>query len=145
MITVYHILQNKGSESWSIEPDATVYEALRLMAEKNVGALLVRQQQRLIGIFSERDYARRMILQGKHSKETPVREVMTENPISVTASHTIEECMNLMTENHIRHLPVLEKDTLLGVISIGDVVKSIILEQKGTIIDLENYITGGKR
>jgi CBS domain-containing protein len=145
MMTVRHILQTKGSEAWSIEPGATVYEALKLMAEKNVGALLVRQHQHLIGIFSERDYARRMILQGKHSKETPVREVMTENPIGVTTSHTIEECMNLMTENHIRHLPVLENETLLGVISIGDVVKSIILEQKGTIIDLENYITGGKR
>jgi CBS domain-containing protein len=144
-MTVRQILQAKGSDCWSIDPDATVYDALQLMAKKNVGALLVLREDRLIGIFSERDYARRMILQGKHSKETLVREVMTQNPIIVHPAQTIEECMALMTQSHIRHLPVLDQEKLLGVISIGDVVKGIISEQKGTIIDLENYITGGKR
>ncbi len=145
MTTVRQILQTKGNDRWSIDPDTMVFDALKLMAEKNVGALLALRAGRLVGIFSERDYARRMILKGKHSKETLVREVMTENPICVSPAHTIEECMNLMTANHIRHLPVLDENELLGIISIGDVVKSIILEQQGTIIDLENYITGGKR
>jgi CBS domain-containing protein len=145
MMTVRQILQTKGNDRWSVDPDIIVFDALKLMAEKNVGAVLVLRAERLVGIFSERDYARRMILKGKHSKETLVREVMTENPICVNPAHTIEECMNLMTTNHIRHLPVLDEDELLGVISIGDVVKGIILEQQGTISDLENYITGGKR
>ncbi len=145
MTTVRQILQTKGNDRWSVAPDTMVFDALKLMAEKNVGALLVMHSERLVGIFSERDYARRMILKGKHSKETFVREVMTENPIFVSLSHTLEECMNLMTANHIRHLPVLEAGDLMGIISIGDVVKSIILEQQGTIVDLENYITGGMR
>ncbi len=145
MTTVRQILQTKGNDLWSVDPDTLVYDALQLMADKNVGALLVLRSSRLLGIFSERDYARRIILKGKHSKETFVREVMTENPICVSPAQTIEECMNLMTANHIRHLPVLEKETLLGVISIGDVVKEIILEQQGTINDLENYITGGRK
>jgi CBS domain-containing protein len=145
MKNVRQILQMKGSESWSVDPDSTVFDALKLMAEKNVGALIVLRQGRLVGIFSERDYARRIILRGKHSKETPVREVMTENPICVSPAQTSEECMTLMTQNHIRHLPVVEENRLLGVISIGDVVKGIITEQQGTISDLESYITGGKR
>jgi CBS domain-containing protein len=145
MKNVRQILQTKGNESWSVGPDSIVYDALKLMAEKNVGAVLVLREGRLIGIFSERDYARRIILKGKHSKETLVREVMTENPICVSPSQTGEECMALMTQNHIRHLPVVEEDHLLGVISIGDVVKGIIMEQQGTISDLENYITGAKR
>ena len=145
MTTVRQILQTKGNDRWSVDPDTMVFDALKLMAEKNVGALLVMHTERLVGIFSERDYARRMILKGKHSKETLVREVMTEDPICVGPAQTIEECMNLMTANHIRHLPVLDEGNLRGIISIGDVVKSIILEQQGTIIDLENYITGGKR
>ncbi len=145
MTTVRQILLSKGSDRWSVDPDTTVFEALGLMAAKNIGAVLVLSAGRLVGIFSERDYARRMILKGKHSKETQVREVMTGNPICVNLGHTIDECMNLMTSNHIRHLPVVDRDDLLGIISIGDVVKSIILEQQGTITDLENYITGGKR
>jgi CBS domain-containing protein len=145
MKNVRQILQTKGSESWSVDPDSIVYDALKLMAEKNVGAVLVLREGRLVGIFSERDYARRIILKGKHSKETLVREVMTENPVCVSPSQTSEECMALMTKNHIRHLPVVEEDHLLGVISIGDVVKGIITEQQGTISDLENYITGAKK
>jgi len=142
MKTVRQVLQAKGSDVWGIRPDATVFEALKLMAEKNVGALPVVRQNELIGIFSERDYARKMILKGKQSKDTPVSEVMTSDPICVAPAKTIEECMNLMTANHIRHLPVREQDELLGIISIGDVVKAIIMEQQGTIADLENYITG---
>ena len=145
MRTVRQILQTKGNDLWSVDPDTLVFDALRIMAEKNVGALLVLRSQRLIGIFSERDYARRIILKGKHSKETLVSEVMTESPICVSPGQTLEECMSLMTANHIRHLPVVDHDTLFGVISIGDVVKEIILEQLGTISDLENYITGGRK
>jgi CBS domain-containing protein len=145
MKTVRQILQHKGNESWWVDPDSVVYDALKLMAEKNVGAVLVRRENRLVGIFSERDYARRIILKGKHSKDTLVREVMTDNPICVHPSQTIEECMTLMTRNHIRHLPVVDENGLIGVISIGDVVEGIISEHKGTISDLENFITGGKR
>lgn len=142
MKIVSQLLQAKGSNVWAVEPDATVFTALKLMAEKNVGALLVLRQGHMIGVFSERDYARKMILKGKHSKHTLVREVMTESPICVGPGKSIEECMALMTDNHIRHLPVLEGDHLLGVVSMGDVVKSIIVEQQGTITDLEDYITG---
>jgi CBS domain-containing protein len=142
MKTVRQLLQAKGFDVWAVDPDATVLTALEVMAKKNVGALLVLQEGRMIGIFSERDYARKMILKGKHSKDTLVSEVMTKSPICVDPGKSIEECMTLMTDNHIRHLPVLEGDRLLGVVSIGDVVKSIITEQRGTISDLENYITG---
>jgi len=142
MKTVRQILQAKGLDVWAVDPDDSVYDALGLMSEKNVGALLVMREGSLVGIFSERDYARKMILRGKHSKDTLVREVMTEKPICVTPAATSEECMTLMTDNHIRHLPVLDGDRLLGVVSIGDVVKGIIVEQQDTISDLENYITG---
>jgi len=142
MKTVHQILQTKGYEIWAIDPDATVYDALNLLAEKNVGALPVTRGGSLIGIFSERDYARKVILKGKHSKDTAVREVMTEKPICVAPGDSIEACMALMTANHIRHLPVLEGDRLVGVVSIGDVVKGIIVEQQSTISHLENFITG---
>jgi CBS domain-containing protein len=142
MKTVRQLLQAKGYDVWAVDPDATVLTALKVMAEKNVGALLVLQEGRMVGIFSERDYARKMILKGKHSKDTNVHEVMTGKPICVGPAKTVQECMTLMTDNHIRHLPVLDGERLLGVISIGDVVKSIIMEQQGTISDLENYITG---
>lgn len=142
MKTVRQMLRVKGFDVWSTAPDASVYEALILMAEKNVGALLVLEEKQLIGILSERDYARKMILKGKHSKDTAVREVMTENPICIGPDITVEECMEIMTDSHIRHLPVVEGGQLLGLISIGDVVKAIITEQQGTILDLENYITG---
>jgi CBS domain-containing protein len=142
MTNVQQILQTKGYDIWAIDPDATVYDALNLLAEKNIGALPVVRGATLVGIFSERDYARKVILKGKHSKDTTVREVMTQKPICVAPSDSIEACMALMTANHIRHLPVLEGGRLVGVVSIGDVVKGIIVEQQSTISHLENFITG---
>ena len=142
MKTVKELLRVKGYQVWSIGPDATVYEALTLMAEKDVGALLVLDSGQLVGILSERDYARKIVLKGKTSRETPVREIMTEKVVWVRPDQTIEECMALMTNKHIRHLPVMEEGRLLGVISIGDVVKDIISEQEFVIAQLENYITG---
>lgn len=144
MRTVKEILQAKGHDIWSISPDASVYEALVVMAEKNVGALLVLEAGNLVGIISERDYARKVILKGKSSLDTPVRDIMTQNMIHVRPEQTIEECMVLMTENHIRHLPVLQNDQLLGIISIGDVVKALIAEKEFIIKQLENYITGNR-
>ena len=142
MKTVKMLLQAKGHAIWSISPDASVYDALQLMAEKDVGALLVLDQGNLAGIFSERDYARKIVLKGKTSRETPVREIMTEKVVCVRADQPLEECMALMTNKRIRHLPVLEAGRLIGVISIGDVVKDIISEQEFIIGQLENYITG---
>jgi CBS domain-containing protein len=143
MKTVKELLRTKGYHIWSIGPDATVYEALTLMAEKDVGALLVLDNAgQLVGILSERDCARKIVLKGKTSRETPVREIMTEKVVWVRPDQTIEECMALMTNKHIRHLPVMEEGRLLGVISIGDVVKDIISEQEFVIAQLENYITG---
>jgi len=139
---VRNILQKKSNVILSIVPDTTVYDALDLMVEKNVGALLVLENNRLMGIFTERDYARKVILKGKASKETLIREIMTEDPVTVTLDNTIEECMRLMTNKFIRHLPVLENGELQGIISIGDVVKFIIEEQKFIIENLEHYITG---
>ena len=142
MKTVRELLRNKGDQVYSIGPEATVYEALTLMAEKDVGALLVLDGGNLVGILSERDYARKVILKGKTSRETLVREIMTERPVCIRADQTIEECMALMTNKRVRHLPVLEAGRLIGVISIGDVVKDIISEQEFMIEQLENYITG---
>ncbi len=142
MGTVRDILRTKGNARWSTTPDSTVYEALQQMAEKNVGALLVLESRRLAGIFSERDYARKVILKAKSPTDTLIREVMTDQLITVTPDQSIEACMELMTEKHIRHLPVLEGSEIAGVISIGDVVKSIIEQQSATINHLEGYITG---
>lgn len=142
MISVKQLLQAKGNAVWSISPDATVYDALKLLAEKDVGALLVLENERLVGIISERDYARKVILKGKTSMDTPVREIMTANVVTVRPDQTIDDCMTLMTEKRIRHLPVLEGEQLVGVISIGDVVKAIISQQEFVIEQLENYITG---
>jgi CBS domain-containing protein len=142
MTTVKLYLQRKGSEVWSTHPEATVYEALRLMAEKDIGALLVLESGKVVGMFSERDYARKLILQGKSSKGTLVRDIMTSKVVCVSPQHTIEECMAVMTEKRIRHLPVMEADQVMGMISIGDVVKSIISEQEFVIEQLTNYITG---
>ncbi|RNI26489.1 CBS domain-containing protein [Rufibacter latericius] len=139
---VRNILANKGHKIYSIEPDDTVYQALELMCEKNLGALLIIDRGRFTGIFTERDYARKVILKGKASKETLVREIMSERPATVTPDTSIEDCMKLMTLSYIRHLPVLENDELVGLISIGDVVKYIIDEQKFIIENLEHYITG---
>jgi CBS domain-containing protein len=139
---VRNILERKKPDIFSISPDDTVYDALELMVDKNVGALLVLEDQQLVGIFTERDYARKVILKGKASKETLIREIMVETPITVSPENTIEECMQLMTNKFIRHLPVTSLGAVIGVISIGDVVKFIIEEQKFIIENLEHYITG---
>lgn len=144
MKTVKQILQEKGHSIWSITPDTLVYDALKLMAEKEVGALLVIEGRRLVGIISERDYARKVILKGKSSLDTPVKEIMTQRVIYVRPEQTVEECMALVTEKHIRHLPVLEGDELIGVVSIGDLVKADIEAKVFMIKQLENYITGGR-
>jgi len=143
MHTVGQILRKKGHDIWSISPDTTVYEALQMMADKNVGALVVLENGELVGIFSERDYARKIVLQGKTSRQTAVSEIMTSRVNCVHPEQTTDECMALMTAKHIRHLPVLdEDDRLVGVISIGDVVKAIISDQEFVIEQLENYIKG---
>lgn len=142
MVTVNQCLQRKGRTVWTVGPDDTVYDALQVMADKDIGALLVLNEEKLVGIFSERDYARKVILKGKTSKETPVRDIMTTQVVYVQPGYLIEECMALMTERHVRHLPVLEGKRLVGVISIGDVVKEIISEQQFVIEQLEHYITG---
>lgn len=142
MRLVSDLLKSKGHEVWSVIPDRPVYDALKLMADKNIGALLVLEGERLIGIFSERDYAREVILKGKASKNIPVKEIMSSEVVYVRPEQTIADCMALMTDRHIRHLPVLEGKQLIGMISIGDVVRSIIFEQGYEIKQLETYITG---
>lgn len=142
MKRVDQILQEKGPGYWSVSPDTAVYTALELMANKNVGALLVMEGDRLAGIFSERDYARKVVLEGRSSKETPVRQIMTAKVVCARLGQSIEDCMALMTDKRIRHLPVIEGDEVVGVISLGDVVKSLLSEQTFVISQLENYITG---
>lgn len=141
---VIEILKTKGRDVWTVSPDSTVYDALQVMADKNVGALMVLERDEVVGVFSERDYARKIILKGKASKDTLVREIMSTELVWVRPDQTIEVCMNLMTNKRIRHLAVLDEGRLVGVISIGDVVKAIISEQEFTIQQLEHYITGGR-
>jgi CBS domain-containing protein len=143
MVTVRQVLQAKGYNIWSIAPDASVYEALKLMADKEIGALLVLDAEKPIGIISERDYARKVILKGKRSIDTPVREIMVKEVISVRPEQPIEECMALMTAKRVRHLPVCADECLVGIVSIGDVVKAIISQQEFMIEQLERYIEGG--
>jgi CBS domain-containing protein len=141
--TVSRILERKGSSLvWSIGPNATVYEAIKLMAQKNVGALFVLEDNRLAGVISERDYTRKVILQGKSSKETSVSEIMTKDLVTADPNDNITECMRVMTERRVRHLPVLEGSKVVGVVSIGDVLKWVISAQDATIDHLEKYITG---
>ena len=136
------ILANKGSAIWSVAPEATVFEALKLLSEKDVGALVVISEGKLAGVFSERDYARKVALRGKSSRDVRVGEIMSRSVITVTPGHSIEECMRLVTEHHIRHLPVLDGEQLVGVVSIGDLVNAIISSQAETIQHLSNYIAG---
>lgn len=143
MYIVRELLETKGYDVWTISPESTVYDALALMAEKNVGALLVMDGERLVGIFSERDYSRKVILRGKSSRTVPIHEIMTEKVYYVQPGDSVEGCMALMTKQRIRHLPVLENEQVIGVISIGDVVKAYISQQADVIEHLANYITTG--
>jgi CBS domain-containing protein len=140
---VRDVLGRKGSAIWSIGPDATVYEALQLMAEKEIGAVLVLENERPIGIFTERDYARQVILKGKASKDTSVRAIMTARVVYVRPDQTVDDCMAIMTDKRVRHLPVMAEGRLEGLLSIGDIVKAVISEKQFIIEQLENYITSG--
>ena len=142
MAAVSSILDIKPKEIFSIAPDTSVYHALEIMVDKNVSALLVMEDDKLAGIFTERDYARKVVLKGKSSKETAISEIMTSSLITVSSVSTIEQCMELMTGKYIRHLPVVDDGKLVGIISIGDVVRSIIKEQKSIIGHMEQYIAG---
>jgi len=142
MTTVSQILQDKGNQVWAITPAATVYEALALMAEHDIGALVVVKDGAVVGIFSERDYARKVVMQGKSARDTLVREVMSSQVVCVRPSQTLDQCMAVMTDKRVRHLPVLDEGRLAGVISIGDVVKAIITEQSIMIDHLKDYIYG---
>jgi CBS domain-containing protein len=140
--TVQQLLQAKGSETWSITPDATVFDAIKLMSEKEIGALVVTNDAAVVGILSERDYARKVLLKGRSSRNTPVRDIMSREVVCAEPDQNVEHCMNVMTEKRIRHLPVMENGRLIGIVSIGDLVKSIISEQQETIEQLESYIRG---
>jgi CBS domain-containing protein len=142
METVRSMLQHKGSDIFWLTPEATVYEAVAMMADKGVGALLVLSGGKLAGIVSERDYARKVILKGKHSHEMQVKEIMTSPVYTVSPDHSVEDCMRVITAHRIRHLPVMEGDALVGMISIGDVVRSIISTQAHAIDQLSGYIEG---
>ncbi len=138
---VKDILDRKGYGAYSVEPSTTVYTAIEQMCARNIGGVLIVDNGKLVGIFTERDYARKLILKGKSSKETPIRELMTSNPFTVAPDSSIELCMEIMTDKHIRHLPVAEGDKIFGMISIGDVVGFVIQEQKSIIQHLESYIS----
>lgn len=139
---VNQILDSKGHDVWFINPESSVFDAIKLMANKEVGALLVMEDDKLLGIVSERDYARKVILAGKSSQQTAVKDIMTMGILCVRPEQSIEECMALMTDKHVRHLPVLAEGRVDGMISIGDLVKAIIAEQKSVIEQLEHYISG---
>jgi CBS domain-containing protein len=136
--TIRHILEVKGHDLWSIGPQASVYDALRMMSDKDIGALIITEGDRMVGIMSERDYARKVVLLGKTSRETKVDEIMSKKVYSMHPDQTVEEAMDLMTAKHIRHVPVIVDDKILGMISIGDVVKAIIYQQREAIKDLES-------
>ena len=140
MKSLKQLLGVKGTDVFSIAPDAKVIEALRLMAQKDVGALIVMERGRIVGILSERDYARKVILQGRSSEDVPVREIMTSDVVTVDPAQSVEQCMALVTQRRIRHLPVCEGERLIGVLSIGDLVKEVIADQEQTIRHLESYI-----
>jgi CBS domain-containing protein len=141
--TIRAIMDHKSGEVFSISPEAMVFEAIEMMAKENVGALLVMEQERLVGVISERDYTRKVFLRGKHSRETKVAEIMSTNLTVTHPREPVEKCLRLMTDKHIRHLPVMDGDKVIGVISIGDLVKHIISCQSAAIAHLESYIHGG--
>lgn len=140
MRTVRHLLEAKAPEVFAIGPDAPVLDAIKLMADKRIGALLVMNAGRLVGVVSERDYARKVVLQGRSSKDTPVRDIMTTQVVSVGLQHSVDHCMQVVTERRIRHLPVLDGDAVLGVVSIGDLVKAVIEDQQLELDQLQRYI-----
>ena len=140
--TIGEILHAKGSQVWSIGPDATVYDAIQMMSDKNIGALLVMDSGKLTGIITERDYTRKVALKGKSSKQTAVREILTGQVFQVRPESTVEECMHLMTDHRVRHLPVAEGEKVIGIVSIGDLVNWIISAQNSTIHQLQTYIAG---
>lgn len=140
--TIGLLLRDKGSQIWHVSSGTSVYDAIALMAEKKIGALLVMDDGKLVGIISERDYTRKVILKGRASKQTAVEEIMSSPVIYVSPKHTVGECMSVMTDNRIRHIPVVEEDKVMGVLSIGDIVKWIITAQQETITQLHGYITG---
>jgi len=140
--TIGEILNYKGKQAWSISPEIMVFDAIQMMADKNIGALLVTEGNKLVGILTERDYTRKVALKGKSSKQTAVREILTGQVVHVTPRHTVEECMRLMTDHRVRHLPVLEEEKIAGIVSIGDLVNWIISEQSHTINQLQTYIAG---
>ena len=142
MKLVKQLLDNKGHQIYTIEPDASVFDAIKLMAEKEIGALLVMEGHKLTGIISERDYARKVILKGRSSRETPIKDIMTAQVTCAHPEQSVQECMALMTDKRVRHLPILEGNVVVGMISIGDLVKAIIAEQQFTIQQLEQYISG---
>jgi CBS domain-containing protein len=142
-VPISALLHHKTTALWSITPELTVFEAIKLMAEKNIGALLVISGGKLVGVVTERDYTRKIALQGKKSKETPVAEILSSRIVSVTPQHTVEECMKLMTEHRVRHLPVLENEKVTGIVSIGDLVNWTISAQDAAIAQMEQYIAGG--
>lgn len=141
-MNIKQVLEKKGYDIWTVNSNSSVFDALKLMAEKNIGALIVLENDKIVGIFSERDYARKVILHGKSSRDTLVKEIMSINVIIANPENTVEECMALMVKNRIRHLPILEIDKLIGIISIGDVVGAIIDDKDFTIKQLEKYIMG---
>ena len=142
MVTVKELLRGKPDELWTVSPRATIYQALEILADKDVGALPVVEDGELVGIFSERDYARRVVLRGRTSRETLVSELMVTAVVVVAPTDTIQDCMALMTQQHVRHLPVMDGNRMIGIVTIGDVVKQVITEQEFTIKQLESYIRG---
>jgi len=142
-VPISALLHHKGATVFSVAPESTVFDAIKLMAEKNIGALLVMTHGTLVGVFTERDYARKIALHGKSSKDTLVKEILSRNVVTAAPADSVEDCMRMMTENRVRHLPVLQNEEVVGIVSIGDLVNYIISAQDATIAQMEQYIAGG--